>query len=83
MIDHAFTGREFTNFVRGVLDQMQPWPLPNSVLVMDNARIHKVPGIREMIEEQYGSFPMIAPQVLSFHLSAECGYYFFHPIRPI
>jgi hypothetical protein len=52
VIDRSFTGHEFTNFVRGVLDQMQPWPLPNSVLVMDNARIHKVPGIREMIEER-------------------------------
>lgn len=52
VIDRAFTGHKFTNFIRGVLDQMQPWPLPNSVLVMDNARIHKVPGIREMVEER-------------------------------
>ena len=52
VIDHAFTGHEFANFVQGVLNQMQPWPLPNSVLVMDNARIHKVPGIREMVEER-------------------------------
>ena len=52
VIDHAFTGSTFTNFVRGVLDQMQPWPFPNSVLVMDNARIHKVPGIWEMVEER-------------------------------
>ena len=29
---------------------MQPWPLPNSVLVMDNAAIHRVDGVREMIE---------------------------------
>ena len=34
---------------------MQPWPLPNSVLIMDNASIHKVPGIREMVEEWYVS----------------------------
>jgi len=52
VIDHAFNGHEFANFVRGLLDQMQPWPLPNSVLVMDNARIHKVLGIREMVEER-------------------------------
>ena len=36
VIDHAFTGHEFANFIWGVLDQMQPWPLPNSVLIMDN-----------------------------------------------
>ncbi|KAM6497033.1 hypothetical protein JOM56_007506, partial [Amanita muscaria] len=45
VLDHAFTGAEFQDFIRGVLDQMQPWPLPNSVLVMDNARIHTVHGI--------------------------------------
>ena len=29
---------------------MQPWPLPNSVLIMDNAAIHRVDGVREMVE---------------------------------
>ena len=31
---------------------MNEWPLPNSVLVIDNASIHKVEGIREMVEER-------------------------------
>ena len=53
MLDHSFSGEEFTDFVNGVLDRMHPWPLPNSVLVMDNASIHKVPGLREMIEERF------------------------------
>lgn len=52
VLDHAFTGAEFKNFIRRVLEQMQPWPLSNSVLVMDNARIHTVSGICEMIEER-------------------------------
>ena len=30
---------------------MNKWPLPNSVLVVDNASIHKVAGIREMVKE--------------------------------
>ena len=51
-LDHSFSGEEFRNFVEGLLDQMQPWPLPNSVLVLDNASIHKIPGIREMVEER-------------------------------
>ena len=29
---------------------MNKWPLPHSVLVVDNASIHKVPGIRELVE---------------------------------
>ena len=45
VLDHSFSGKEFADFVEGVLNQMQPWPLPNSVLVMDNASIHKVPGM--------------------------------------
>ena len=31
---------------------MNEWLLPNSVLVVDNASIHKVAGIRELIEER-------------------------------
>jgi hypothetical protein len=50
VLDHSFTGDEFCDFVEGVLDRMQPWPLPNSVLVLDNASIHKIPGLREMVE---------------------------------
>jgi hypothetical protein len=52
VLDHSFSGEEFILFVRGLLDQMQPWPLPNSVLVLDNASIHKVPGILEIVEER-------------------------------
>jgi DDE superfamily endonuclease len=50
VLDHSFTGEEFHSFVEGILDQMQPWPLPNLVLVLDNASIHKIPGIQEMVE---------------------------------
>ena len=53
VLDRSFTGKDFHNFVSGVLDRMQPWPMPNSVLVMDNASIHKVPGIREMVEQRH------------------------------
>lgn len=52
VLDHSFSGEEFIDFVSGLLNQMQPWPLPNSVLVMDNASIHKVDGICEMVEER-------------------------------
>lgn len=38
--------------VQDLLPRMNEWPLPNSVLVIDNASIHKVAGIREMVEER-------------------------------
>ena len=50
VLDHPIAGVDFLMFVEGLLERMQPWPLPNSVLIMDNAAIHRVDGVREMIE---------------------------------
>ena len=50
VLDHAINGANFLSFVEGLLDRMQPWPLLNSVLIMDNAAIHRVEGVREMVE---------------------------------
>ena len=50
VLDYAINGANFLSFVEGLLDRMQPWPLPNLVLIMDNAVIHRVKGVREMVE---------------------------------
>lgn len=52
VLDKAITGEDFRRFVQGLLPRMNEWPLPRSVLVVDNASIHKVAGIREMVEER-------------------------------
>jgi hypothetical protein len=51
VVENAVTGDIFRRFVEGLLPRMNKWPLPNSVLVIDNASIHKVAGIRELVEE--------------------------------
>ena len=51
VVKNAITGDDFRRFVQGLLPCMNKWPLPYSVLVVDNASIHKVEGIREMVEE--------------------------------
>jgi len=51
VIDNAVTGEDFFRFIQGLLPRMNAWPLPRSVLVIDNASIHKVAGIRELVEE--------------------------------
>ena len=51
VVENAVTGAAFRRFVEGLLPRMNKWPLPNSVLVVDNASIHKVAGIRELVED--------------------------------
>ena len=51
VLDKAITGDDFRRFVQGLLPHMNQWPLPNSVLVIDNASIHKVADIRKIVEE--------------------------------
>lgn len=52
IIEGSFTAATFAIFIEGLLDQMNPYPGPNSVIVMDNCRIHKSPDILEMITER-------------------------------
>ena len=52
VVENAVTGADFCRFVEGVLLHMNEFPLPNSVLVIDNASIHKVDGIRDLVEDR-------------------------------
>jgi hypothetical protein len=47
----SFTTKTFKKFIQETLRTMNNWPERNSVLVMDNAKIHKHPDIRYMIFE--------------------------------
>ena len=51
----SFTTLLFKVFLEGLLNEMQPYPAPNSVVIMDNAKVHKSPEICEMIEARYVS----------------------------
>jgi hypothetical protein len=51
VLNNAVTGTDFHHFVQDLLPCMNEFPLPNLVLVVDNASIHKVTGIQEMVEE--------------------------------
>ena len=53
--DSPYTAIQFNSFIEALLDNMNPFPQPNSVIVMDNASIHKSPELREMIEERFVS----------------------------
>jgi len=49
IVEGAFNTKLFMDFIQVLLDQMQPFPAANSVIVMDNCRIHKAPEILELI----------------------------------
>jgi transposase len=50
VVENTITGNIFHWFIEDLLPHMNEWPMPNSVLVVDNAAIHKVAGICELIE---------------------------------
>lgn len=71
IVEGSFNATLFEDFVKGLLNQMQPYPAPNSVIVMDNCRIHKSPKIREMIENR---FVLILILEIRHYLSTALGY---------
>ncbi|KIK10988.1 hypothetical protein PISMIDRAFT_123514, partial [Pisolithus microcarpus 441] len=50
VVEGSFCTETFTQFIDGLLKNMQPYPAPKSVIVMDNCKIHKHPNIQSMIE---------------------------------
>lgn len=51
--DCPYTAVEFNSFIEALLENMNLFPQPNSVVIMDNASIHKSPELRQMIEERF------------------------------
>ena len=49
VVEGSFTALLFQEFILHLLDHMQPFPLPSSVIIMDNAHIHKKLEIIQMI----------------------------------
>jgi hypothetical protein len=44
----GYDGDEFIEYLDGLTTQMNPYPAPRSVLVIDNCRIHHVVGVEEL-----------------------------------
>ena len=53
VVEGSFTAELFKEFIAELLTCMQPFPAKNSVIVMDNAHIHKTEDIIAMIHAQY------------------------------
>lgn len=48
--NHSYRGDEFIHFIDALMDQMGDYPAPNSVIVLDNASIHKSQALIDMVE---------------------------------
>ncbi|KDR78496.1 hypothetical protein GALMADRAFT_64164, partial [Galerina marginata CBS 339.88] len=52
IVEGSFNKLLFAKFIDGLLEQMNPYPRDNSVIVMDNCRIHKCPEVLDMIRDR-------------------------------
>lgn len=48
----AYKSDDVVCFISELLDTMNPYPAKNSVIMMDNASIHKAACLRPMIEQR-------------------------------
>jgi len=51
----GYNGEEFLEWLEGLLQVMNRYPAPNSVLILDNCCIHHVPGVEECCAARYVS----------------------------
>ncbi|VDC04640.1 unnamed protein product, partial [Peniophora sp. CBMAI 1063] len=57
----TYNGPLFLNFIQGLLDNMNPFPLPNSVIIMDNAFFHHGEPIWDAIESRGMRLEFLSP----------------------
>jgi hypothetical protein len=48
----AYDGPSFINYISRLLEHMNPWPQPRSVLIMDNCAIHHVEDVASLCMAQ-------------------------------
>lgn len=65
VVEGSFRTDSFALFIQNLLNYMEPFPGPNSVIVMDNCRIHKNSYIQEMIHARYAVIPQVSRSILT------------------
>ncbi|QRV83797.1 DDE superfamily endonuclease [Ceratobasidium sp. AG-Ba] len=67
IVKGSFTAETFKNFIAKLLDKMNPYPLDNSIIVMDNCRIHKSTEITDMITARGMHYLFLPPYSPDFN----------------
>jgi hypothetical protein len=52
ILTRSWTAETFEEYVEALLDNMNPYPGKNSVIIMDNASQHHFDGLQDMVEER-------------------------------
>ena len=60
---------------------MQPYPAPNSVIVLDNCSIHKHDSIKQLVKERCACF-LMSMNVLANYNASGCRMVFLPPYSP-
>lgn len=81
IVEGSFHANTFALFIQNLLEHMQPFPAPNSVIVMDNCCIHKNPFIQELIAAWYVSWQAYL-LLLMIHSLEVSAVNFYHRILP-
>ncbi|KAF9220070.1 hypothetical protein BS17DRAFT_853653 [Gyrodon lividus] len=68
VVEGLFCTETFMNFINGLLEKMQPYLAPNSVIVMDSCQIHKHHSIQSMIEAKGMHCEFLPPYSPDFNL---------------
>lgn len=55
VVEGSFNTRLFEDFVESLVGVMNPYPLANSVLILDNCKIHKSQYVADLCESRYAS----------------------------
>lgn len=77
IVEGSFDSDLFFEFINGLLDQMNPFPQKNSVIVMDNCRIHKRDDILQLILDRYILFTIISTLFIVTAATGACTTYSF------
>ncbi|CAO1638558.1 unnamed protein product [Sympodiomycopsis kandeliae] len=73
LVEGSVTGRVFFEYLRDVLlPECQPFPAPRSVIVCDNASVHKNPALIEMVEAAGCKMEYLPPYSPDFNPIEKC-----------
>lgn len=81
VVEGSFTASKFYDFIETLLLRMQQFPASNSVVVMDNARIHKDPRVLDLITSRYVALIVVSSGIYLYSTRG-MRYLFLPPYSP-